>query len=317
MKKKHKLVSYAKWGYIFITPFFLVYIVFSLIPLLSTFYYSFFDYYQQGLDWIGPNFVGFGNYQKLFDINSTLNNGSLKILTYTKNTMIMWVLGAVPQFIFSLLLAIIFTSERLRIKGQRFFKTVIYMPNLIMAASFAMLFFALFSNVGPVNQMISGIIGEEFKFDYLANTSSARILVATINFLMWFGNTTILLMAGIMGIDQSLFEAASIDGANSWQVFFKITIPLLMPIMVYVAITSLIGGLQMFDVPQILTNGGAPAGDCETLIIWLNGYIGGSKNYGIAGAMSVLVFFITGILSLIVYKVLNSDPDKPKKKKRG
>ena len=317
MKKKHKLVSYAKWGYIFITPFFLVYIVFSLIPLLSTFYYSFFDYYQQGLDWIGPNFVGFGNYQKLFDINSTLNNGSLKILTYTKNTMIMWVLGAVPQFIFSLLLAIIFTSERLRIKGQRFFKTVIYMPNLIMAASFAMLFFALFSNVGPVNQMISGIIGEEFKFDYLANTSSARILVATINFLMWFGNTTILLMAGIMGIDQSLFEAASIDGANSWQVFFKITIPLLMPIMVYVAITSLIGGLQMFDVPQILTNGGAPAGDCETLIIWLNGYIGGSKNYGIAGAMSVLVFFMTGILSLIVYKVLNSDPDKPKKKKRG
>ncbi len=315
MKNKHKLVSYAKWGYIFITPFFLVYIIFSLIPLLSTFYYSFFDYYQQGLDWIGPNFVGFGNYVKLFDINSTLNNGSLKILTYTKNTMIMWVLGAVPQFIFSLLLAVIFTSERLRIKGQRFFKTVIYMPNLIMAASFAMLFFALFSNVGPVNQVISSITGEEFKYDYLASTNAARLLVATINFLMWFGNTTILLMAGIMGIDQSLFEAAAIDGANSWQVFFKVTIPLLMPIMVYVAITSLIGGLQMFDVPQILTNGGAPAGDCETLIIWLNGYIGGSKNYGIAGAMSVLVFFITGILSLIVYKVLNSDSDKPKKKR--
>ena len=315
MNKQHKLVSYAKWGYIFIAPFFVVYLIFSLIPLLSTFYYSFFDYYQQGLDWVGPNFVGIENYKKLFDISSNINNGSLRLLDYTKNTMIMWVLGAVPQFIFSLLLAVIFTSARLKIKGQRFFKTVIYMPNLIMAASFAMLFFALFDLVGPVNQMITSSGGETIAF--LDTPMTARTLVATINFLMWFGNTTILLMAGIMGIDQSLFEAASIDGATSWQVFYKVTVPLLMPIMVYVAITSLIGGLQMFDVPQILTNGGRPNNTCTTLIIWLNNFIGGSKNYGVAGAISVIVFIITGILSFIVYKTLTNNPDKPKKKKRG
>lgn len=312
MEKKHKLISYAKWGYIFIAPFFIVYLVCSLIPLISTFVYSLFEYYESGLNTIGPNFIGFQNYADLFDINSNINNGSLAVIDCTVNTMIMWILGAVPQFIFSLLLAVIFTSARLKIKGQRFFKTVIYMPNLIMAASFSMLFMLMFNMVGPINQIITSAGGEAI--DFFGGVWTARGLVALINFVMWFGNTTILLMAGIMGIDQSLFEAASIDGANSIQVFTKITIPLLMPIMVYVAITSLIGGLQMFDVPQILTNG-SPANSTKTLIMWLNGYIGGSKNYGVAGAISVLVFIITGILSFIVFKTMNN-PDKDKKKSK-
>ncbi len=316
MNKKHKLVSYAKWGYIFIAPFFIVYAVATLVPLLSTFYYSLFEYRVQGFNVVGPNFVGLDNYKMLFDKTSFINNGQLQILQSFKNTMIMWVMGAVPQFVFSLLLAVIFTSARLRIKGQRFFKTVIYMPNLIMAASFAMLFFVLFGAVGPINQIIAQTGGETVYF--FNQTWTARTLVAFINFLMWFGNTTILLMAGIMGIDQSLFEAASIDGATSIQVFGKITMPLLMPILVYVAITSLIGGLQMFDVPQILTNGGEPAGTCSTLITMLNGYISTTKNYGVAGAISVLVFIVTGVLSFIVYKTMVTSPDKPKKKaKKG
>jgi len=127
-------------------------------------------------------------------------------------------------------------------------------------------------------------------------------LVALMNFLMWFGNTTILLMAGMMGIDTSLFEAAEVDGATSTQVFFKITLPLLKPILIYVMITSLIGGLQMFDVPQILTNGtGDPMRSTMTLIMYLNKHLF-SKNYGMAGALSVLLFIITGALSLLVYK---------------
>jgi multiple sugar transport system permease protein len=127
------------------------------------------------------------------------------------------------------------------------------------------------------------------------------------NFLMWFGNTTILLMAGMMGIDPSLFEAAEVDGATATQVFFRITLPLLRPILVYVMITSLIGGLQMFDVPQILTNGsGDPMRSSMTLIMYLNKHLY-SKNYGMAGALSVLLFIITGILSMIVYKVNTSE----------
>ena len=122
-----------------------------------------------------------------------------------------------------------------------------------------------------------------------------------------------LLMAGIMGIDQSLFEAASIDGATSIQVFFKITLPLLMPIIVYVLITALIGGLQMFDVPQILTNGqGSPDRSSYTLIMFLNSNLK-SKNYGMAGALSVYLFIVSAILCFFVYKMTNdNDPDGSK-----
>ena len=130
------------------------------------------------------------------------------------------------------------------------------------------------------------------------------------NCLMWFGNTTILLMAGMMGIDTSLFEAAEVDGATSTQVFFRITLPLLRPILVYVLITSLIGGLQLFDVPQILTNGtGNPVRSTMTLIMFLNNHLY-SKNYGMAGAVSVVLFIITGILSIVVFKMTGNDKRK-------
>ena len=122
------------------------------------------------------------------------------------------------------------------------------------------------------------------------------------NFLMWFGNTTILLMAGMMGIDPSLYEAAEVDGATASQIFRKITLPLLRPILIYVMITSLIGGMQMFDVPQILTNGtGDPMRSTMTLIMYLNKHLF-SKNYGMGGALSVFLFIITGVLSLIVFR---------------
>lgn len=124
------------------------------------------------------------------------------------------------------------------------------------------------------------------------------------NFMMWFGNTTILLMAAIMGIDTSMFEAAQIDGASPWKTFTKVTLPLIMPILVFVIITSLIGGIQMFDVPQILTNGnGSPDRSTMTLIMYLNKHLY-SKNFGLAGAVSVVLFIITTILSLSVFKLL-------------
>ena len=293
--KSKKAVSYNRWGYIFLIPFVVVYAVFQLIPLASTFYNSLFENYRSGLTQVGPNFVGFQNYVKLF------TNGDL--LIYAKNTMIMWILGFVPQILVSLLLGAWFSDPSLRLKYQRFFKTVIYLPNLIMASAFAMLFFTLFSESGPINSILLslGIISAPYKF--MSHVWSVRGLVALMNFIMWFGNTTILLMAGMMGIDPSLYEAAQVDGATATQIFFQITLPLLRPILLYVMITSLIGGLQMFDVPQILTNGtGDPVRSSMTLIMYLNKHLY-SKNYGLGGALSVLLFIITGILSLIVFRI--------------
>ena len=301
-RKKSKCVSYAKWGYIFLIPFFLVYIIFQLIPLLSTFYNSFFENYRVGLMQVGPTFVGFKNYKEI------LFNSELPM--YLKNTFIIWMMGFIPQMFFSLLLASWFTDLRLRLKCSGFFKTVIYMPNLIMASAFAMLFFTLFSDSGPINSLLMQIGFIDTPYKFLSNVGSTRGLVAFMNCLMWFGNTTILLMAGMMGIDTSLFEAAEVDGATSMQVFFKITLPLLRPILVYVLITSLIGGLQLFDVPQILTNGtGDPMRSSMTLIMFLNKHLY-SKNYGMAGALSVVLFFITGVLSLVVFKITGNDKRK-------
>ena len=296
--KRGKVVSYNKWGYIFLIPFVLVYVVFQLIPLVSTIVNSFFENYRSGLMQVGPNFIGLDNYIEIFS--------NPDIWIYTQNTLIMWVMGFIPQILVSLLLGAWFSDPSLRLKGQGFFKTVIYLPNLIMASAFAMLFFTLFSDGGPINSILMqiGILDEPYKF--LSNVWSTRILVAFMNFLMWFGNTTILLMAGMMGIDTSLFEAASVDGATSTQIFYKITLPLLKPILIYVMITSLIGGLQMFDVPQILTNAtGDPMRSSMTLIMYLNKHLY-SKNYGMGGALSVILFIITGILSLIVFKMSNS-----------
>lgn len=393
--KKHKSVQYDRWGYFFIAPFFIVYIIFSLIPLLTTFYYSFFEYYRVGLTEIGPTFNGIKNYISIFASDDNLAK-------YFWNTLVMWIMGFVPQIVISLILAVWFTNTELKLKFQRFFKTVIYMPNLIMAAAFSMLFFTLFSPNGPVNAIlkniadnanmpnvqnqietlvaslnayvsqnegnvslknaiasvinslqsttipkgatlaevntiitnlrdssiqlfrsqysgidqlrVSGMISEGLKITaqpmesirFFDSPGWSRTLVASMNFLMWYGNTTILLMAGVMGIDSSLFEAARIDGANPLQIFFKITIPLLLPIFVYVLITSLIGGIQMFDVPQILSKGeGTPYRTTMTIIMKLNKHLY-SKNYGLAGSTSVLVFVVTAALSSIVYKTTMS-----------
>ena len=295
-KKSGTVLRYNRWGYIFLIPFVVVFIIFQLIPLISTIYNSFFEhYFKNGLTEVGPTFIGIQNYATLF------SSGDLP--KYLGNTMIMWIIGFIPQILLSLLLGAWFSDPSLRLKHQQFFKTVIYLPNLIMASAFAMLFFTLFSDGGPINSLLMqmGILSEPYKF--LSHAGSATSLVGFMNFLMWFGNTTILLLAGMLGIDTSLYEAAEVDGATSTQVFFRITLPLLRPILVYVMVTSLIGGLQMYDVPQILTNGqGNPARTTMTLIMYLNKHLY-SKNYGLGGALSVILFIVTGILSVIVFKM--------------
>jgi cellobiose transport system permease protein len=291
-------VSYARWGYFFLAPFFIFYTLCSLIPLVSTFYNSFFESYRVGLTQVGPNYVGLENFRKIFAESA--------VHIYALNTVILWICNFIPQIIVSLLLAVWFSSSSMNLKGQQFFKTVIYMPNLIMAAAFAMLFFTLFSDSGPINFILtgSGITSDPIRF--LARVDWTRALICMMNFLMWFGNTTILLMSGIMGIDVSLFEAAKIDGANSRQTFFKITMPLLLPIFAFVLVTSMIGGVQMFDVPQILTNGsGNPDRTSMTLVMFLNKHLA-SRNFGLAGAVSVLIFFVTGALSFVCYKMTMS-----------
>ena len=302
-KNKTKGVSYAKWGYIFIAPFFIAFAIFSLYPLIMTFYYSFFERFMIGLNQHGPYYVGLDNYVSVL----TGNDGSFftsGLWEYFLNTLIMWLMGFIPQIAVSLLLAAWFTDLRLNLKMQGFFKTVIYLPNIIMAAAFSMLMFQLFDTIGPVNTTLVSMGAIEEPIRFFTSTLGARGIIGLMNFIMWFGNTTILLMAAMMGIDPALFEAAEIDGATPKDIFWKITMPLINPILVYVMITSMIGGLQMFDIPEILTNGlGGPNGTTMTLIMHLNQHLF-SRNFGMAGAFSVLLFVGMSVLSLLVFKTV-------------
>ncbi len=316
MKAKRKKIDYSKWGYIFILPFFLCFFIFSFIPLVDTIRYSFFEYYRSGIKEIGPNFAGMENYINLLKSD---------MLKYAGNTLILWIIGFIPQIVVALVLAEWFVDARLKIHGTQFFKVVIYLPNLIMASAFAMLFFTMFSTNGPVNSILMSMGLLKKPIDFLGSVLGTRSLVGLMNFLMWFGNSTIMLMAAIMGISPDIFEASDLDGCNSVQRFFNITLPLIRPILAYTLITSIIGGLQMFDVPQILTNGqGTPDRTSMTLIMFLNSHLK-SKNYGMAGALSVYLFIVSGILCFLVYRITNNeDPDgskaaakKAKKEKRG
>mgnify|MGYP004631322499 FL=1 len=304
MKKRRKSLSYAKWGYLFILPFFITYFIFSLIPMIDTVRYSFFEYYRSGIKEIGPDFIGLENYISLLQSD---------MVKYGENTLILWLIGFIPQIVIALILAAWFTDVRLKIRGKQFFKVVIYLPNLIMASAFALLFFTLFSTNGPINSILMSIGITKSPIDFMGTVLGTRSLIGLMNFLMWFGNTTIMLMAAIMGISMDVFEASDLDGCNSIQRFFYITLPMIRPILAYTLITSIIGGLQMFDVPQILTNGqGNPDRTSMTLIMFLNSHLK-SKNYGMAGALSVYLFIISGILCFIVYRMTNdNDPDGSK-----
>lgn len=304
-KKKNKSISYAKWGYIFILPFFISFFIFSFIPLVDTIRYSFFEYYRSGIKEIGPNFIGMENYVELLKSD---------MLLYGANTMILWLIGFIPQIVIALVLAAWFTDTRLKIHKLQFFKVVIYLPNLIMASAFALLFFTMFSTGGPINSILLNLKLIEAPIDFMGTVFGTRSLVGFMNFLMWFGNTTIMLMAAIMGISTEVFEASDLDGCNRLQRFFYVTLPQIRPILAYTLITSIIGGLQMFDVPQILTNGkGNPDRTSMTLIMFLNNHLK-SKNYGMAGALSVYLFIISGILCAIVYKMTNGQDEDGTKK---
>ena len=295
MRPKRKKIDYSKWGYIFILPFFVSFFIFSLIPLADTIRYSFYEYYRSGIKEIGPNFVGMKNFASLLQSD---------MLRYGANTVLLWIIGFIPQIVIALLLASWFVDVRLKIRGQQFFKVVIYLPNLIMASAFAMLFFTLFSNKGPINSILLSAGITDSPIDFMGTALGTRSLIGVMNFLMWFGNTT------IMGISPDIFEASEIDGCNSMQRFYRITLPLIRPILTYTLITSIIGGLQMFDVPQILTNGqGSPDRTSMTLIMFLNSHLK-SNNYGMAGALSVYLFIVSGILCFFVYRITNdNDPD--------
>ncbi len=310
-----KSVSYAKYGYIFVAPFFIVYFIFMLYPLLTTFSLS---VHGNGTVAGASNgdFVGLANFQEI--LFGTTKNHTDFIRDF-KSTIIIWVGNFIPQLALSLLLAVWFTDMRIKMPGKGFFKVVMYMPNIITAASVAGLFMTL---VGASKYSVANVLFDNsIKWLQTGSDMPAKCVVMFIQVWMWFGNTMIMLMSGIQGINESLFEAAEIDGASSSQTFWRITLPLLKTIMVYTLLTSMIGGLQMFDIPYMLTdNSTRQLTNLETVAIFIyNKFHAGteaSRLYGISAAASVLLFIVTAILGALVFYVQRDKDAIEKNRKR-
>lgn len=295
--KKHKSVSYDRYGYYFIAPFFIVFLIFQLYPILFTFRTSLTD--AAGWNKILDNsIIGFDNFAKLFNFSSDVSNYFWQSLG---NTVIMWVWNFVPQIGMALMLASWFTDARLRLKCQGVFKMMIFMPNIITAATIGMLFYSFFSYpIGPVNTLLQqlGLISRPI--EYFRSTPISRGLISFIQWWMWYGNTMIIMIAGMLGINPALFEAALVDGCTSRQTFWKITLPLIKPILLYNLVTSLVGGLTMFDIPHMMTQGN-PNYTTNTVarFIYTQGFEA-PNNFNMASAASVVLFIIIVICSLIL-----------------
>jgi multiple sugar transport system permease protein len=248
-------------------------------------------------------------------INIATNKLFLKSLA---TTGIIWLFNFFPQMGLALLLTAWFTNERLKTRGQGAFKVLLYMPNIITSGTIAVLFYSLFSYpIGPVNSIITtlGLSGKPYEF--LRDAAVSRGLISFIQFWMWYGNTMIVLIAGVLGISPTIFDAAAIDGAGASQIFFKVTLPSLRQIMLYTLITSLIGGLQMFDIPKLFTNGG-PDNATQTASVYIfNQAFTGSYQYNRAAAASMLMFLITAVLSgALFYIMRDKDAQKDKKARK-
>lgn len=321
---KRKTVEYGKYGYLFILPFFLVFFVFQLYPLIYTFYLSFIEYYQLKMDkFQGPKFNGIKNYLMVL-ANTKKNGDSIEIIKWfdtmtvksIKNTVIMWVFNFIPQILLALLLASWFTDTVVKLKGQGAFKVMMFMPNIITASSIAVLFYSLFAINGPITGMLKDLNILDKNYDLMEHAGPTIGLIAFMQFWMWYGNSMIILIAGVLGISPSLYEAAMVDGANGRQQFFKITLPLLKPIIQFNLVTSAIGGLQMYDIPSLFnvdqSFNGKPNYASETITMWIKSLGFTSKDYGKAAASSIVLFAVTMVISILFFTLTRDRETKQK-----
>lgn len=294
---KKKSFSYAKWGYIFSIPFAVAFLAFMLYPIVYTIVIGFTN--MKGM--IPPPLQILSDPFENFKIvlADPLFKKSLV------NTFVMWILNFIPQILLALLLAAWFTNERMKLKGKGFFKVVFYMPNIITQATVAILFNALFMfPKGPINDLLIslGIRSEAYNFG--TDGMAAKLTVAFIQFWMWYGYTMIVLISGILGISPDIFEAADIDGANGFQKFIYVTLPNLKTIMLFTLVTSMIGGLQMFDIPKLYLDGGPNDATRTAQIYIYKKAFSGAYMYNSAAAASMIMFLIIAVFAGVIFFML-------------
>ncbi|MDQ0573854.1 carbohydrate ABC transporter permease [Agromyces albus] len=275
--------------YLYIAPFFAIFVVFGLFPLLFTFYVALFDWNPIG----EQTFVGFANFERLFQ--------DPRFWNAVVNTFWIFVISTVPQLLLALGLAHLLNHARL--KWANFFRMALLVPYITSVAATALVFGQIFDkNFGLINWVLD-IFGID-PVNFMSSQIGSWIVISSMVIWRWFGYNTLLYLAGLQAIPREIYEAASVDGATSWQQFIHLTIPSLRPIIIFTVIMSTIGGLQIFTEPLLIApesglTCGAVGRQCQTLSLFLYEQGFGQFEFGYGSAIGVALFVIVVVVSLI------------------
>ena len=272
------------WGFIFVLPALSLFLMFTYYPFISSFFYSFTDMVALRTEY---SFIGLDNFKRIPSdrlVKAGVGN-TVKFALFTtlvSNTL-------------NLLLALVLDSS-LRIK--KFLRVVFYFPCLLSSVIISAIFGNILQFNGVFNELFRILGWNAFVIDYFANIKAALPMLMVLNIWQYCGYGAVIYLAGLQSIPTEYYEAATIDGAGKAGVFFRITLPLLMPSVTIVSFIALTGGMKLFDLPYILTKGG-PMNSTETIgtVIYKTAFA--QKNLGYATSISLTLFAIIAILSIM------------------
>ncbi|KUK81464.1 carbohydrate ABC transporter permease [Petrotoga sibirica] len=288
-----------KWGWIFVSiaVFFLA--LFIFYPLIYSLYLSTFS--TRG---VMRNFVGFGNYLRLFQDNYFIQS--------LKNIIIILIIQVPIMLFLALIFAFLLNDPKLKLK--RVFRTALFLPAVTSLVAYSVVFKMMFSTEGLINNVLLtlNIIKEPIR--WLLDPVWAKVTLIIAMTWRWTGYNMMLYLAGLQNIPQEIYEAAEIDGASKITQFFRITIPLLKPIILFTTILSTIGTLQLFDEPMMLASGvttGSSVGPGNSLLtpsVYIyNVSFKYVPNFGYASAISWIIVLIAVILTLTQFRVAGEE----------
>ena len=278
-------------GWIYLAPATLLIAVMSFYPIIQAIFTSFKTGSSANMKWAEPLTY---NYARMFQD---------KLFLRSVGNTFLYLLVEVPiMLILAMLLAQLLNNKDLKFKG--FFRTCVFLPCATSLVSYSLIFKSLFATQGLMNTILVKLGILETNYNFLGNAASAKVIIIIALIWRWTGYNMVFFLAGLQNIEYSVYEAAKIDGANGWQTFWRITVPLLKPTIVMTAIMSINGTLQLFDESVNLTSGG-PANSTITMshYIYNNSFGTGVANFGYASARAFFVFILVAVLSAINMKV--------------
>lgn len=279
----------AGWTYLF--PATILICIMSFYPIIQAVFTSFKTGPSANMNWCDP--AGY-NYTRMFQ--------DAIFKTSVKNTFLYLIIEVPVMLVLAMLLAQLLNNKDLKFKGL--FRTCVFLPCATSLVSYSLIFKSMFATNGLINTILVNLGILENNYNFLGNPGSAKAIIIIALIWRWTGYNMVFFLAGLQNIEYSVYEAAKIDGANAWQTFWKITVPLLKPTIVMTVIMSINGTLQLFDESVNLTSGG-PANSTITMshYIYNISFGKGVANFGYASALCFVVFIMVAVLAFINMKV--------------